>query len=173
MTVTMPKTDLMPRPRPNRAAEPDDHCESWSLTHVVEAAVRNVDGHSLRPLRASDAGHSDSKRMLALLSWSYARQLYSSAAIHARLRAAPVAGLWEGETPEEEDIRRFRDENRHALEYCLRTVLVFLAAQKVAEGLVTWINESHLAAEASRRIIVAMFIDSTEAADRRPADEMR
>ena len=166
MTETMPKTDLMPRPQPTWVEALDERRQSWSLTHVVEAAVRNVDECCLRPLRTSGAVNRDAKRMLALLSWSYARQFYSSVAIHARLRVDPVAGFWEGGTPDQEDIRRFRDENRHALEQCLHAALRFMAAQKVAEGLVTRINEAHIAAEAARRVITAAFIDSAEAADR-------
>ena len=166
MTDTMPKTDWMPRPQHIWAAAPNDRREIRSLTHVVEDAVCNVEEHSLRPWRGPGAGDRDTKRMLALLSWSYARQLYSSAAIHARLRAGQMAELWEGETPKEQDLRCFRDENRHALERCLHAALRFLAAQKVAEGLVTRFNEADIAAEASRRIIAATFIDSTEAAAR-------
>jgi hypothetical protein len=62
-----------------------------------------------------------------------------------------------------EDICRFRSQNRRALQSCLQTALHFLAAQKVADGFMTRINESHVAAEASRRIIAAVFIDSVEA----------
>ena len=40
--------------------------------------------------------------------------------------------------------------------------LRFLADQKVADGIVTKVSEAQLAEDASRRIIMSMFIDSTE-----------
>jgi len=41
-------------------------------------------------------------------------------------------------------------------------VLCYLAEQKVKQGIVTKVNKAHLAEEANRRIIMAMFIDATD-----------
>jgi len=136
-----------------------------SLTAVVETVVAGIDDHALSPLTGRQRLSAlDAKRLLALLSWSYARDLYSSAEIHARLRRAETAELWDSGLPDVEGICRFRYENRQALQCCLQAALQYLAAQKVAEGFVTRINEAHIAAEAARRIIRSIFIDHAEAA---------
>ena len=62
--------------------------------------------------------------------------------------------------PDARTLRRFRRENREALLTCLKAGLRFLNEQKVAQGLLTHVNEARLAEEASRRIIMAMFTDS-------------
>ncbi|MGA2544899.1 MAG: hypothetical protein ABSG78_25390 [Verrucomicrobiota bacterium] len=156
-------TDACSRMPANKLPAAGAHDQALELTQVVAAAVRNLDEHSLNPLpgpRGSSV--TDAKRLLSLLCWSYARQIYSSAEIHFRLRGTPTAGLWDSGAPATADICRFRQENRSVLQACLGAVLRFLVAQKVAEGFVTRINESHIAEEASRRIIMAMFIDSVE-----------
>ncbi len=71
--------------------------------------------------------------------------------------------LWDNGIPDVEQISEFRMENRMALQSCLEVALQFLAAQKVAEGLVTHVRREHITADASRRIVAAIFIDSMEA----------
>jgi hypothetical protein len=161
MSASKTNTDFFLR----LAGKPAPLAGSWneSLTVAVEAAVENIDEHALSP----PAGRQrfsvlDAKRLLALLSWSYARELYSSAEIHMRLRRGTTAELWEGGVPDATDIARFRMENRRALQCCLQVALRFLAAKKVVEGIVTRINEAYIAAEAARRIVAAIFIDNTE-----------
>jgi hypothetical protein len=132
---------------------------------VVAAAVRNIDDDAINPLprhRGAAAGHA--KRLLAVLSWSYAHEIYSSAQIVACLDVSQTGEMWGGGAPDWAEIQRFRAENRSALQICLLAALRFLAAQKVAAGVVTRINESWLAAEAARRIVAAMFTDSVEPA---------
>ncbi len=148
-----------------RPALPAPESDAWgeSLTIAVEAAVGNIDENTLiSPAGRGRFSAIDAKRLLALLTWSYARELYSSAEIHSRLRRGQSAELWDGGVPEVADIGRFRRENRRTLQSCLQVVLHYLAAQKVADGIVTAFNESHIAAEAARRIIMSIFIDSTE-----------
>ena len=155
-------TDFLLRKLANSA--PDQGGRRESLTTTVEAAVGSLDENALSPLAGGQRLSAvDAKRLLALLSWSYARELYSSAEIHSRLRRGGTAELWECGIPSVADICRFRMENRRALESCLRSALHFLAVQKMAAGLVTRINEACIAAEAGRRIITAIFIDNTEA----------
>lgn len=134
-----------------------------SLSATVQSAVRQVPDEVIRPISVHTR-HStkDGKRLLALLAWSYARELYSSAEIHSRLRRGWTAELWEDGVPAAEDIKRFRTENRRTLQTCLQLALRLMARQKVEEGFVTKFDESHIAAEASRRIVNAAFIDSME-----------
>ena len=128
---------------------------------AVEAAVEILDEDAFSlPAGRHSFSLLDAKRLLALLSWSYARDLYSSAEIHSRLRRSGTAELWDGGVPDAVDIARFRMENRRALHSCLEVALRFLAAKKVVEGIVTRINEAYIAAEATRRIIAAIFVDN-------------
>jgi hypothetical protein len=143
---------------------PDTGGRVESLTAAVDAAVGNLDEKTItRPTGWKRFSIVDAKQLLALLSWSYARQLYSSAEIHLRLRRGRAAELWEGGVPAAADISHFRMENRRVLQSCLQVALRFLAAKKVAEGILTRINELSIAAEASRRIIASIFIDNIEA----------
>jgi hypothetical protein len=137
--------------------------QTLELTHVVEEAVSSLDEYSLKPLPGSRCSSiTDAKRLLSLLCCSYARQLYSSAEIYFRAYGATTNDLWNTGAPGLADICRFREENRPALQACLGAALRFLVSRKVAEGFITRINESFIAEEASRRIIVAMFVDSVE-----------
>ena len=45
---------------------------------------------------------------------------------------------------------------------CLEAALRFMTEQKVAQGLITRVNQERIAEEARRRIIMAMFTDSME-----------
>ena len=67
-----------------------------------------------------------------------------------------------GELPDACVLRRFRAENREAIQRCLTAALHFLVEQKISSGLVTKVNLPQVAEEARRRIITAMFVDSTE-----------
>jgi hypothetical protein len=149
--------------RPGGVRDP----RNTSLTTAIVATVNQCEEKALRLTSGSQpAPAADNRRLLAVLAWSYARELYSSAEIHSRLRRGGAAGLWQGEVPEIADIGRFRTENRRALQSCLQVALRLMAAQKVAEGFVTRIDESHIAAEAGRRITMAGFIDSMESVDK-------
>ena len=97
MTLTMPKTDLGLGQRLNRATRADGPAASWTLARTIEAAVRKVDIHFIRPLPSQT--ESDSKRLLALLTWSYTRQLYSSREIFDQLHAWAAMDCWEGGSP--------------------------------------------------------------------------
>lgn len=135
-----------------------------SLTVAVETAVSHLDGNALTPPAGPKRFSAvDAKRLLALLSWSYARELYSSAEIHIRLRNGRIAELWDGGVPDVADICCFRIENRRALQACLQVALRFLAAKKSVFGIVSRINDGGIATEACRRIFAAIFIDNTEA----------
>jgi hypothetical protein len=101
--------------------------------------------------------------MLALLTYCYARQIYGSADIAGFLaRDAALCKVCQNAVPGAGLIRQFRDDNRQAIRACLTAALSFLARQKMDAGIVTKVNEATLAEEASRRLTMAMWTDSTE-----------
>ena len=171
-------------PRQHRPLHSPPATGAGSLAHAVEVAVRAVDDTRLVPVAPLDAIASGTARgltslipvapvdagvalqprtLLALLAYCYARQIYCSADIEACLRRDPnFCQLCHGTFPDARTLRRFRRENREALLLCLKAALRFVAEQKVAQGVVTRFHEAHLAEEANRRIIMAMFTDSME-----------
>jgi hypothetical protein len=126
------------------------------------AAALSVEERLLRPVPSRPATAADARGLLALLAWNYAQGLYSSKELHDRLRLAPAGDFWKSGLPDVADICRFRQENRMALETCLRAGLHFLAEQKIKAGVVTQVNPLKIASEATRRLTTAMFIDDAE-----------
>jgi hypothetical protein len=103
-----------------------------------------------------------------LLTYCYARQIYGSVEIEdVARRDASVRQICGSEFPSAVVIRRFRRDNRQAIRFCLLAVLSVLAEQKLSAGIVTKVNETHLAEEAGRRIIMAIFTDASDAATAR------
>ena len=137
-----------------------------SLAKAVESAVEQVDGAALISVARSNAPpFLQAKTLLGLLSYCYARQVYSSKAIAAQLRRDFQFESLEGagnELPDELILKRFRDQNRGPLDFCLKSALLFLGIEKVRQGMITHVSEANIARDASRRIIMAMFIDSME-----------
>ena len=140
------------------------HTEPRSLEQAVEKAARALDENMLTPVAPVEAGLAFQPRTLvAVLAYSYARQIYRSADIEKSLRCdANFRLLGCGATPDARSLRRVRRENREALMVCLRDALLFVAEQKLAQGFVAKINRINVLEEASRRIIMAMFTDSME-----------
>ena len=140
------------------------HTEPRSLEQAVEKAARALDENMLTPVAPVEAGLAFQPRTLvAVLAYSYARQIYRSADIEHSLRCdANFRQLGCGATPDARSLRRVRRENREALMVCLRDALLFVAEQKLAQGFVAKINRMNVLEEASRRIIMAMFTDSME-----------
>ena len=135
-----------------------------SLPHAVESAVRGIDIKLLKPVAPVHAGPAfQSTALLALLTFCYARQVYSSAAIAEQLRRDftlfKVDGYGLPGTPV---LQQFRALNRLPLDLCLRSALFFLAQEKIRQGIVTHVKEECIKEEASRRIVMAMFTDSLE-----------
>src|SRR5512139_1424763 len=79
-------------PRSSASVRPSEPCplgrgEPWSLAHVVRAAVRAIDEGTLTPVAGNHAGPACQPRtLLALLSYSYAREIYSSTEIEQSLQ---------------------------------------------------------------------------------------
>jgi len=164
--TTLEPTPRYGRPYPARRVLEEHNVNAdapRSLAQAVQAAARAAESR-LRPETAQHAGLAIEPRvLLALLSCCYARQIYGSAEVEQFLRGdAHFCQLYADQVPDVPTIRRFRRDHREALQVCLTAALRFVAEQKVAEGVVTRVNEAQIAEEASRRIIMAMFIDSME-----------
>jgi transposase len=135
-----------------------------SLAQTVQAAARAVDPNTVRPVAPHDGKLGfQPATLLTVLAYCYAMQIYGSADVEALLRSdSNLRPLCPDQFPTARMIRRFRRENRESLQVCLEAALHFVAQQKVAQGLLTKVNEARIAEEARRRIIVSMFTDSME-----------
>jgi len=165
MTALEPKTNFRPSTMlSGHEMDTSTSREATSLTQAVKASGCAFDKRMLRLVARRDAGLAFQPRaILALLSYCYARGTYGSQDVEDLLqRDATFCNLCPDEFPGARLIRRFRRENREAISVCLQAALRFLAEHKVKEGTVTKVSETQLAEEASRRIIMAMFIDNME-----------
>jgi len=163
MTTVEPKSNVRPATaRYSQPANASTALDHHSLAKAIEASAGGIDDRLLTSVAPADAGHALQPRtLLAVLAFSYARQIYASAGIEAVLRAdCNFAFLGRRQLPDARILRRFRRENREALLVCVKAGLRFVTEQKVGQGLLTHVNETRLAEEASRRIIMAMFTDS-------------
>ena len=140
---------------------------SQTLAEAVEIAVDQVDADCLKAVADEDSGPAfQAKTMLGLLAFCYARQVYSSNDIAAQL-GRELKPFWVSDVnlPDALMLQRYRAENRGPLAFCLRSALVFLAEEKIRQGIVTHVKRAHIQQEANRRIIMAMFTDSLEASE--------
>lgn len=123
-----------------------------------------IEDSALKPLSAdASEPQAQARALLALLARCYARQIYSStAAADLAAREPDFPWPWWEALPDAEVLRRFRAENRGALQRCLAAALRFLVEEKIFAGRLTRIDDRQLAEEAGRRIVVAAFEDSME-----------
>ncbi len=135
-----------------------------TLEQAVHAAVSAMEEDQLKPpVSGGFRPFERARALLALVTQCYARQLYSSLDLEdIAARDADFAGPVGGGFPTAGAIRNFRAENRGAVQGCLVRALRFLAEQKISLGVVTKVSDAQLAEEASRRIIMATFLDSVE-----------
>ena len=135
-----------------------------SLAQAVESAVKGIDNTLFRPVAPPHAGPAfQSNALLALLTFCYARQVYSSAVIAQQLQRDFTLFRVDGYgLPDAQLLQQFRALNRWPLDLCLRSALWFQAEEKIHQGFVTHVKEDHIKREASRRIVMAMFTDSLE-----------
>jgi hypothetical protein len=165
MTTLEPKTNLQPtRALPSAAFENFITPALRTLEQAVCAAVCAVEDGSLKRLSPNDPRpFAQTRAALALLAQCYARQIYSSTDIAGIVRNdSDFPRLWGEEYPGAQSFRRFRAENRAAIHRCLVMALRFIGEQKISLGVLTKVSDAQLAEEASRRIIMATFIDSME-----------
>jgi transposase len=111
-----------------------------------------------------DAGVAFQPRtLLAMITFCYAKEIYGSEQIEDVMRRdTNFRQLCKNEFPDARLIRRFRRENRDAVQWCVMAAMQFLFEQKVANGTVSKVNDLEVIEEAKRRITMAMFIDSVE-----------
>ena len=135
-----------------------------TLNQAVHASVGAIEDRSLKPLTPGDAGpFTQTKALLALVIHCYAREIYGSTDVGEIVRRDLGFGRLCGEGfPDGQTIHRFRSENRDVIHRCLMAALHFLVEQKISLGVLTKVSDAQLAEEASRRIIMATFIDSME-----------
>jgi hypothetical protein len=143
------------------------------LAEAVESAVERVDEGSLNGVARPEASPIfQARSLLGLLAFCYARQVYSSDTIAAQIKRDFAALQVDGdEFPDTFLLQRFRCENKGPLVFCLKSALLFLASEKVRQGLITHVKEPQILEEARRRIIVATFTDSLEMEERTEEEE--
>ncbi len=119
---------------------------------------------TLTPFRGGgDHTFAQSFAALVLLVRCYVEHIYSSTQVARRAGSHPdFPWLWMESPPSAYALRRFREENRDAVHHCLTAALQFQAEEKVSAGLLTRFSTPQLAKEAGRRIIMAVYEDSTE-----------
>ena len=136
-----------------------------TLKQAVDAAVCLVNEDALQ------SPATQSRALLALVTHCYARQIYSSVQLTGIARCdADFSDCSAGNFPDAQSIRRFRADHREAIHRCLTAALRFLADEKIALGEFTKVSDAQLDQEASRRIIMAAFMDNLEL-DAQPVPE--
>src|SRR5436190_8395930 len=165
MTTLEPKTSqtragLPLAPLPTRTKPKP----ATSLHAAVQDAVRGINQRTLSRVASPDAGVAfQPVTLLALLTYCYAHEIYGSRDVDDLMRGdRNFRKLCGQEFPGPRVIQRFRKENREAIHDCLCAALSNQYSRNIAAGRVTRIHEEHIADEATRRIIMAMFIDNME-----------
>jgi hypothetical protein len=157
--------------RPSGALAPEGTVSAantpTSLTRAVRAAVHAADEGTLRPVARREAGFAyEPRTLLTLLSYCYARDIFASADVEDILRRDAIfRQLCNNEFPGVHLIRRFRRDNREALQRCLADVLRAVAAPSRQAGADPEISQADPDEEAGRRIMKAVFIDSMASED--------
>jgi len=135
-----------------------------TLEQAVHRAVCGIADQSLKPLMPGDVGPlTQTRALLALMVFCYARQIYGSTDLSDIAQRDPDFARISGEGfPQATIIRRLRVENREVVHRCLVAALHFLVERKILLGVLTKVSDAQLAEEANRRIIMAAFLDSVE-----------
>lgn len=164
MTTFEHKTNFRSIPAINPGARQAEAMEPVSLAQAVQMAVREVDEKLIRGVARSDAGLAfQPKTLLAMLTYCYSRGIYGSEEVEELMRRdVNFRALCQNEFPDARVIRRFRRHNREVLHSCVMLTLQLLCEQNVAQGTITRINDLQIAEEASRRLTMAMFMDSVD-----------
>jgi transposase len=129
---------------------------------AVQAAVRDINAQNLRRVAPADAGIAfEPKTLLALLTYCYARRIYSSEDVEAVLRKdCGFRELCRNEFPGADLLRRFRRQNHESLQHCLQETLRF--SHPVSSSDLAHSSDAHLAEEADTRIMTAVLMDAPE-----------
>jgi transposase-like protein DUF772 len=145
------------RPEPNHLLSP----KSSLMSSIQDAAIALEKRGWTAGFADFDTDGHRPRTLLILLCWCYAHGLYASHDIEQAVRRKPeLSSLCEYSVPDESVLRQFRRHNWEAICTCLLAALLFKAKEKIASGVVTRINQTHVEAEARRRLIMASFLDS-------------
>jgi hypothetical protein len=141
-----------------------------SLLEAVQTAVQRIEDSDLHPMVARSASFAFQPRVvLAILTYCYARKVYGSLKVLAYLsRDAAFRTACRSEFPSPRELQSFRKQNRFAIEKCVTAALHFVARQELLQGFVTRIQETIIAEEAKRRIIMAACVDGMELENESP-----
>ncbi len=162
MILTNAILEVRPGPPPGRLG--GFSLPPRTLSHAVHAAVEEVGDEALHPL-AGDGPQptAQARTVLALMVRCYARKIYGSIGVAGEAASDPdFPWFWWHGRPDASALRRFRTENREAIQYCLAAALQFQVEEKISAGEVTRVSRPQIAEEANRRIIMAAFTDSKE-----------
>jgi transposase len=169
MTTLEPRTNLRPNvsfslPEFGSTPTNDSRTAPGTLTETVRNTVRGVAENTLRPVTRRDSGVAHQPRvLLALLTYCYARGIYGSTDIERVMHKDKLfRALCREEFPDARMLRRFRRENRPALQSSLSLVLR-LAAPNAEKGRAeeSW-NAEQSAEEALRRLDMAACMDTLD-----------
>lgn len=155
---------------PSGSARPTPAWQSYriappgTLEQAVAEQVEGIADGALTPLAPDEAPpFAISRALLALLIRCYARQIYKSSEVSASAWVDEDFPRLPGETvPDTRAVRRFRSDNRKLLQRGLGEALKFTEQKTILLGVWTEGSDAQLAGETSRRIIMAMFLDSME-----------
>src|ERR1051325_3624009 len=168
MTTLEPRTNLRPNvsfslPQFGAVPSHDSRAGSETFTETVRNAVRGVAESGLRPVARRDSGLAYQPRaLLALLTYCYAKEIYGSADIERVMQKDTLFRVVCGqEFPDARMLRRFRRENRAALQACLSDVLRL--SQPSSNGRVgAGCDGEQSGDEALRRLDMAACLDTLE-----------
>jgi hypothetical protein len=133
-----------------------------ALGQIINQAAGEMK-ETLKPFPGGgNQAFAQSYTALVLLVRCYAQHIYSSTRAARRAGSHPdFPWLWVESLPSASALRRFRAENRDAVHHCLTAALQNQAGEKISAGLLTKFSPPQLAKEAGRRIIMAVYQDST------------
>jgi transposase len=126
-----------------------------------------MDSKTLRRVASTEAGLAfQPVTLLALLTYCYAHEIYGSSQVEDLMcKDASFRQLCAQEFPGPRVIQRFRKENRDAIHGCLCAALSRQFSRNAMAGRLPALPEDQIPEEATRRILMAMFIDNVELND--------
>lgn len=130
-----------------------------SPAQAVQAAARAFSDSALRSVSAPGAGMAFQPRsLLAVLTYCYAREIYSSVDVEDLMRSdTALRNVCGNNIPDAGTLRRFRRHNHEAIENCLFTVLRLLADQHGVHP-----ADADVIEQAHARLKTAMLMDLIE-----------
>jgi transposase len=151
--LTLPKTPPI-NDRNDRARE-----TAVSPSQAVQAAARAIARSTLQPVCSPVAGVAFHPRsLLAVLSYCYLSEIYSSADIEDLMRRdGNFRRVCGNQIPDAQTLRRFRRHNREAIETCLSAALRCLAEQGGGHP-----TDAEIIDQAHTLLTTAMLMDMNE-----------